>query len=340
MIAHQARILIVDDDEVIRDLLSQRLQEEGYMCEVADNGSTALAHIELDSFHVMLADIRMPQMDGYELLTAARDIDPDMQVIMVTGIRETTEAVKAMKLGAYDYVMKPFDLEDVVHGVRRALEKQELKFQNRLYHKNLENRVREATKELIEKNRQIQILLFNTITSFVNVLEAKDKYTEGHSKRVAESAVKVARTCTLTRSEIENMRLAGLLHDIGKVGIREKTLQKPGALTAEEYDEVKQHPLIAERILEPIEELHMVLRDIKHHHERYDGMGYPAGLRGEEIPFGARILALSDTYDAMTSERPYRSAFSHEQALKEIEMNAGKQFDPELVAQFLMLYSY
>ena len=337
--SHRAKILIVDDDEIIRDLLSQRLIGEGYRCEVADKGTTALAQIERDSYHVMLADIRMPEMDGYELLQAAKVVDPDMQIIMVTGISETVQAVKAMKLGAYDYVMKPFHLEDVVHSVERAVEKQELKSQNRIHQRNLENRVQEATQELKEKNRQIRLLLFNTITSFVNVLEAKDKYTEGHSKRVAESAVKVARTCDLSREEIENIRLAGLLHDIGKVGIREKTLNKPNSLTVEEYDEVKQHPLIAERILEPIEELQAVIHDIKHHHERYDGLGYPAGLREKEIPFGARVLALSDAYDAMTSERPYRPAFSLDEALHEIEKNSGKQFDPDLTLKFLSIYS-
>ena len=338
--SHRAHILIVDDDETIRELLGRRLGEEGYACELAEKGATALACIEHRAFQVMLADIRMPGMNGLELLSAARSKDPDMQVIMVTGVHETTTAIQAMRLGAYDYVMKPFDLEDVVMGVRRALERRTLIVQNRNYQETLEVKVHEAKKELLEKNRQKRLLLLNTITSFVNALEAKDKYTEGHSKRVAESAVLMAQSCGLSQKERTHMRLAGLLHDIGKVGIREKTLHKPGRLTDEEYEEVKKHPLIAERILKPIEELRPVIPVIKHHHERYDGLGYPGGLRGEEIPLGARILALSDAYDAMTSERPYRTAFGHDRALEEIRMNAGQQFDPCLVDHFVSLYSF
>ena len=334
-----ARILIVDDDEVVRELLERRLTIEGYRCEVAEKGTTALTRVREDSFKVMLTDIRMPEMNGIELLRAVRTTNPDLQIIMVTGVRETSEAIQAMRLGAYDYVMKPFDLDDVVHGVRRALEKHELIRQNRLYQRELENRVEEATKEVVGKNKQIQGLLLNTITSFVHVLEAKDKYTEGHSIRVAESAVKMAQGCSVSSQQVENIRLAGLLHDIGKVGIQEKTLNKPAKLSDEEYKEVKKHPLIAERILRPIEELKNVIHDIKHHHERFDGMGYPSSLKGENIPFGARILAVVDAYDAMTSERPYRPAFSSEQALEEIWLNAGKQFDPQLARDFLSIHS-
>lgn len=339
LIAKNPRILIVDDDCVIRDLLLLRLTNEGYECEIAEKGTAALDRIKDTGYEIMLTDIRMPEMDGIELLTAAKRLDPDMEVIMVTGVSDTSEAIKAMRFGAYDYVMKPFDLEYVVLDVQRALETRQLQRQNKAYQHNLEHRVHEATVELLEKNKQIQSLLFNTITSFVHVLEAKDTYTEGHSRRVAEKAETVAQDCCVSTEEIENIRLAGLLHDIGKVGIREKTLNKPGKLTVEEYEEVKTHPLVAERILQPIEELRSIVPDIKHHHERYDGFGYPSGLRGEDIPFGARILGVVDAYDAITSERPYRAAYSHTYALNEIERNMGKQFDPLVARTFISLYS-
>jgi len=337
--ADKERVLVVDDDEVIGELLSRRLAMEGYECEVAGDGTAALSRIQDDAFQVMLTDIRMPEMDGIELLTAAKDIDPDLEIIMVTGVAEATEAIKAMKLGAYDYVMKPFDLENVILNVQRALERRRLHVQSKVYQRDLECKVEDATRELLQKNRQIRLLLLNTITSFAHVLEAKDTYTEGHSRRVAESAVRMATSLSLSSQEVENMRLAGLLHDIGKVGIREKTLNKPGKLTSKEYDEVKTHPLISERILQPIEELRIVVKDIKHHHERYDGLGYPSGLQGTDIPFGARILALADAYDAMTSERPYRPAFTPDQALAEIKANAGTQFDPQLALHFLSIHS-
>lgn len=331
------KILIVDDETSVREVLAQKLSREGYECVTSPSTADALRKMAEDNFPLILSDIKMVGKDGIELLREVKEREPDTQVIMVTAVVDAQRAVEAMKLGAYDYVTKPFDLEDVAISVKRALEKRRLIIENRQYQQTLERKVREKTKELSKRNRQIQLLLFNVIKTLAYTLEAKDRYTEGHSRRVAENAALMAQHLGLAKKDVENIRLAGMLHDIGKIGIREVSLNKPDRLTAEEYDEVKRHPLIAEHILEPIEELDGIIDNIKHHHERYDGKGYPSRLKGETIPLGARILAVADCFDAMTSVRPYRPALSVREVLKQIEDGAGSQFDPEIVKIFLKI---
>jgi putative two-component system response regulator len=257
---------------------------------------------------------------------------------MATAVSETVKAVEAMKLGAYDYVIKPFDVNMVVTSVHRALERRQLRLENKEYHDRLEEKVLEKTAELVEMNAQLRHLFLNTVQSLVHTLEAKDKYTEGHSRRVAKMAETMAKHLRFTDSQLERIHLAAILHDIGKIGVREACLNKPGRLTPAEYDEVKQHPLISERILKPIEALEDILPNIRHHHERFDGKGYPSGLRGTDIPIGSRILSVADSYDAMTSDRPYRRALSVHETLEELKRNTGTQFDPELVTLFLSIH--
>jgi putative two-component system response regulator len=354
--AKKARILIADDELSVRDILSQRLMGENYECTIASNGDSALRKLNARQFDLALLDIRMPGKSGIDVLKAIQVSCPDTAVIMITAIADIETAINAMKLGAYDYIIKPADLNILMVSIDRALDKRRLMLENRSYRLYLEERVKEQTVK-------IRKTFFNSITSLAYALEAKDKYTSGHSQRVTEFAVDIARELGMPEDKVEKIKLAGLVHDIGKIGVRESVLNKPGKLTDEEYQHVLDHCEMGERILRPIVEDEEILKMVRHHHERYDGTGYPDGLSGEEIPDGARILAVADAYiniagnqvakeklsqgamilavadayDAMTSDRPYREAMDVQDAFAELEKGKGKQFDPVIVDTFLKI---
>jgi len=298
---------------------------------------------------LVLLDINMPGKSGAEVLKEIKAKYPDTAVIMVTAIADARTAIGLMKIGAYDYIIKPVELNILSVSMDRALEKRRLIIENRDYQLNLEQKVKEQT----EKIRQS---FLNSITSLAYALEAKDKYTHGHSERVTEIAVAVAQELAIPQDMIEKIRLAGLLHDVGKIGVSESILDKPGRLTSEEFEQVKLHCEIGERILAPIVEDKEILEMVRHHHERYDGTGYPDGLSGKQITQGASIvaaaevydaivspgamsLAIADAYDAMTSDRPYRPAMTPEAACTELEKGKGKQFDPVVVDALMRLLS-
>jgi len=332
------KILIVDDEPSVRQLLVDILSQEGFQCITAEHGNDALEQLKHQSVPVIISDIRMPGLDGIGLLKAVKKRMPFTEVIMATAVSETVKAIEAMKIGAYDYLLKPFDVTMVVPSVRRALDKRHLRLENKEYHDKLEVKVREKTAELVEKNAQLHHLFLNTVQSLVHTLEAKDTYTEDHSRRVASMVDTMTQRLHFSETRQERLHLAAILHDIGKIGIREACLNKPGKLTDAEFDEIKEHPGISEHILTPIEALQDIIPDIRHHHERFDGKGYPDELKGEEIPIGSRILAVADSYDAMRSDRPYRQALGIDKTLEELEKNAGTQFDPKLVTLFLSIH--
>ena len=265
-----------------------------------------------------------------ELLPEIKATRPDIAVIMATVVTDINTAIHCMKQGAYDYVNKPFNLDEVVLSIERALEKRKLELVNGDYRENLEEKVGEQAKK-------IRASFLNAITALAYALEAKDTYANGHSQRVAEISMAIAKELGLPRDSIEKIRLAGLIHDIGKIGVRESVLNKLGKLTNEEYQGIKYHCETGEHILSPIVEDDEILKAVRHHHERYDGTGYPDGLSGEQIPLTAKILAVADVYDALTSERPYRKAVSAEAACAEIEHSKGKQFDSEVTDAFLRI---
>ena len=361
----KGRILVVDDEFSIRDFVSGRLSDEGHKCTVASDGTSALRKLNAHQFDLVLLDIRMPGKLGTDVLREIQVRYPDTAVIMVTAIADVETGIKSMKMGAYDYIIKPVDLNMLVVSVDKALDKRRLMLENREYQLHLEEKV-EAQTEKIRKS------FLNSITSLAYALEAKDKYTSGHSQTVTEMAVAIAQELGMSEEQVEKTRLAGLLHDIGKIGLRESVLNKPGKLTDEEYRHVMSHCEIGQRILSPVMEDKEILRMIRHHHERYDGTGYPDGLSGEDIPEGARILAVADAYanisgnstkkeklsrgarilavadayDAMTSDRPYRQAMSPQDACAELVRGKGKQFEPVVVDAFLTMmhrttdYSY
>lgn len=328
MTGKQERILVVDDEGVVRRLLHHKLSSEGYQCREAGNAEQALDELRNNPIGLVILDIRMPGRSGIELVPEIKASYPDTAVVMATAITDMNTAIQCMKQGAYDYITKPFNLNEVVLSVGRALEKRRLELENRDYQQHLEQKVEEQAKK-------IRAALLNAITALANALEAKDIYSSGHSQRVAETSVAIARELGLPQDGIEKIRLAGLIHDIGKIGVRESVLNKQGILSDEEFRHVKCHCKIGEHILAPVMGDEEILKVVRHHHERYDGTGYPDRLSGEQIPVGARILAVSDTFDAMTSERPYRPAMSAEAACAEIKRCEGTQFDPEVADAFL-----
>lgn len=352
-------VLVVDDEAVIRKLLKQTLTVEGYECREAGNANQALEELQNNRIELVILDIKMPGKSGVQLLSELRASYPDTMVVMATAITETSTAIHCMRLGAYDYITKPFNLDEVVLSIGRALEKRRLVLENRDYQQHLEQKVEEQAKK-------IRASFLNAITSLAYALEAKDNYTSGHSQRVAEMSVATAEELGMSPESVEKIRLAGLIHDIGKIGVRESVLNKPGQLTDEEFQHIKYHCEIGEHILAPIVEDEEILKMVRHHHERYDGTGYPDGLSREKIPLGAKILsvaeayvdtvhdetkngalscgasilAISDAFDAMTSERPYRKAMSVETACAEIGSGKGTQFDPEVADAFLKVIRF
>ncbi len=325
MSGRPARILIVDDEETIRRLLHQSLGKAGYQCQKAGNAEQALDKLKSDPAELVILDIKMPGKSGMELLPELKASHPDTVVIMVTATTDTSTAIQCLKDGAYDYITKPFNLDEVALSVDRALGKRRLELKNRDYHQHLEQKV-------AEQAERIRASFLNAITALVYALEAKDKYTSGHSQRVAKLSADIAQELGVPEGDITKIRLAGSIHDIGKIGVRESVLNKPSVLTDEEYRHVKDHCERGERILEPIVKDEAILGMVRHHHECHDGTGYPDGLSGEQIPLGARILAVADAFDAMTSERPYRRVMSTGKALAEIRRCSGTKFDPAIVA--------
>jgi putative nucleotidyltransferase with HDIG domain len=310
----KASILVVDDEDFIREIICRKLGGSGFECDSAPSAEDALAKIAQNDYDCVLSDIHMPGMSGVDLLRQIKLQDQDLAVILITGAPDIDAALEAMRLGAYDHLSKPLNLAALEMTVDRALEKKRLVEENREYQHNLESMVKERTKQLSAANEDLKRLFTGSIKALAQALEAKDEYTQGHSARVAEESVNIARYLSLSDTEVQRMWLAGYLHDIGKIGIKETVLNKPGKLDEEEWDLIQQHPVVAGRILGPIPEFSDIIDIIVHHHERYDGTGYPDGLEGSSIPLGARILAVADTYDALTSRRPYRDPLALEEA--------------------------
>jgi putative two-component system response regulator len=325
---------VVDDDARVRRSVARIIQTHGLATLEASSGVEALAVLEREGeVPLCISDIYMPEMDGLTFLREALSRYPDMAVVMLTGVADVTTAVECLKLGALDYISKPVLIEEVRARVDKAMEKRELVLQNRFYQKNLEGRVR----ELDRANRQA---LVNGVQTLVHALEAKDAYTSGHSARVSRYAVKTAVQFGYTAERLEQIRLGGELHDIGKIGTREDILNKPGPLSPEEFEHVKGHAALGERILAPfLSESPTVLRIVRSHHERLDGGGFPDGLSGEGIPSEARIVAVADAFDAMTTNRAYRPPRSPVHAFQELQRCAGTHFDPQVVEAFLRAFT-
>ncbi len=320
-------LLIVDDEGAVRRVLCLKLSREGYRCEEANDAEQTLSVLETVPIALVVLDIKMPGRSGIDLLPEIKAGYPDTGVIMATAVNDVDVAVQCMKQGADDYVCKPFNLEEVSLAVQRALEKRRLQLELREYQQFLEEKVEE---QMIGTRR----LFLGAMEALVSALEAKDKYTGGHSRRVTDIALAIGKQLGLSTQEMEDLRWGSLLHDIGKIAIHEVIQNKPGSLTPQEYEHIMTHSQIGARIVRPVVN-GKTTEIIEHHHDHYDGSGLHQVVAGRDIPLGARVIAVADAFDAMTSDRPYRAAMSIAQGLEEIKRCAGVQFDPIIVAVFL-----
>jgi len=318
--------LVVDDEPRLRQVLAHLMRVSGYQCLEAADGADAIDALERQPVALVLSDMRMPRMDGVELLRQIRARWPDTAVIMITGISDVETAVSCLSNGALDYLTKPFLLEEVRTRVQLALEKRRLRMEIHDHQVHLEARV-------AEQARRIEHLFLGGVQALAEALEVKDPYTRGHSIRVSQYATTVAKAMELDQEVVRQIELGGQLHDIGKIGVREAVLHKAGPLTDDEYLHVMTHPVVGWRILAPLlRDAPIALNVVRSHHEQFDGTGVPDGIRGEQIPIEARIAAVADSLDAMTSGRPYRQAeFTLRQAVDELHRNCDKQFDRSVV---------
>ena len=329
------QILIVDDEEIICSILARRLTREGYACVTANNGREALQYFYKHPFSLIISDIKMPEMDGLTLLKRVKAANPKMMVIMVTAFPEIDLAVEAVHLGAYDFIIKPADLDLVILSVRKALEKKRLEEEILAYRSHLERLVEERTTKLQQAYRILKKAHLDSVKVLVEAIDAKDPYTRGHSDRVTRMSLKIAFQLGFAEDRLESLEYGALLHDIGKIGIKDEVLQKPGTLDSEEYQYIQEHPLIGVKIIEGLDFFKDKIPMIRHHHEHYDGSGYPDGLLGAAIPLEARIIAVPDAFDAMTSVRPHRGMMPLQDVLMELEKCKGTQFDPKVLEIFL-----
>jgi len=327
MSSQRETLLIVDDEAAIRKLLRQKLSREGYQCEEADAAEQVLNTLATSPIAMVILDIKMPGKSGIELLPEIKSSYPDTAVIMATAVNDISVAIQCLKQGADDYLCKPFNLEEVSLAVQRALENRHLKLEIREYQQFLEEKVEEQTGE-------IRKIFLGAIEALVSALEAKDKYTGGHSRRVTEIALALGNELGLSAQNMEDLRWGSLLHDIGKIAIDQLIQNKPGKLTPEEYEHIMIHSHVGADIVRPVVSENIVAM-IEHHHDRYDGSGLNQVIVGDDIPLGARILAVADAFDAMLSDRPYRLAMPITEVIDEIKRCAGTQFDPDVVTAFL-----
>ena len=332
------RILVVDDEEAIREIVSSMLTFAGYSCLQAASGLEALAVLNSgEEFELMLSDLMMAELDGIGLLERTKEKFPDMPVVMVTAVHDISVALAALRNGAYDYLLKPFERDQLLATVGRALENRRLKLENRTYQTNLESLVEARTDQLQTAMANLERSYDITLEALGDALDLKDKETEGHSRRVTAFTIAIARAMGLAGDQIRVIARGAFLHDIGKMAIPDDILRKPGKLTNEQTAIMREHCYKGYQIVKKIPFLLDACDIIYSHQERYDGSGYPRNLKGEDIPLGARIFAVADTLDAITSDRPYRARQSDAAARKEIEDWSGRQFDPEVVKVFLAM---
>ena len=325
--ATKENILIVDDEKTVRRSLNHALTMNGFSCVEASNADEAMASLKNKPADLVILDIMMPGTSGKDLLPILKKSFPDTAVVMATAVVEPDTIVSCMKNGAHDYITKPFDVDQLLANIQMVLDKRHLELDLKEKSQVLEGKVTEQAKEL-------QRLFIDAVESLIGALEVKDKYTAGHSRRVTKIAVDIGNVLGMKGEDLENLRWAALLHDIGKIGIDPSIQNKPGILSPNEYNYILTHCTIGPGIVQPLVN-DTICDSIRHHHDSYDGTGFSQNLKGDKIPLISRILAIADSFDAMTSDRPYRTAMSAAKACEEIKHCASTQFDPVVVKAFL-----
>ena len=332
----QSTILVVDDDPSVRHVISSVLREEGYTVRAAASAEQALELLRASGdVPTVLSDLKMPGHDGIWLLDQILQRHPHAAVVMLTGYGDTENAVECLKRGAADYLLKPPRITDLVRAIERAQSRRKLAIARNRYHEGLAHRVREKTLEITEALRRTADAYTSTLSALVAALDAREHETSDHSQRVVRYTMAIARRMGIAGEQVDQIARGALLHDIGKIGVPDSILLKAGPLTPSEWIEMRKHPEIGHQILQSIGFLAEPAEIVLAHQERWDGGGYPRGMRGPQIPLGARIFAIADTLDAMTSDRPYRRGVSYDEARAEIARCSGTQFDPACVEAFL-----
>jgi putative nucleotidyltransferase with HDIG domain len=331
------QILVVDDEEAIREVVSTMLESKGYRCVAVSNGRAAQDHVKRTTPDLVLSDMIMPEMDGIKLLDWLRQYDPEIPVIMVTAIHDISTALEAIRRGAYDYILKPFEKDQLFLGVGRALQHRRLVMENRSYQRSLEQQVEERTARLAAALAQLEQSYDDTLEALGSALDLKDAETEGHCQRVTAFCISIAKAMPVPDPYLPVLARAAFLHDIGKMAIPDGILRKPGPLNDEEKKTMRTHCEIGYNMLIRIPFLRDAAEIVLAHQEFFDGSGYPRGLSGDQIPLGARIFAVADTLDAMISDRPYRKALPLSHARAEVRRCGGTQFDPHVVQVFLSI---
>ncbi len=323
-------ILIVDDEQIVSDVISKSLQTEGYVCEIADCAEKALELLAEKDYSLIISDINMPGKSGIELLAIVRKDYPTVAVIMVTAVDDRKTALQALQLGAYGYVIKPFDLNEIAISVANALERRRLSLESKEYETRLENDVRTRMADINRREEEICLRL-------TAACEFRDEETGSHIRRLGLYASVLAEELGWPSKAVDEIRIAAPMHDIGKIGVPDNILLKQGKLTAEEFEVIKMHTIIGGKILSGSEiSLLKMARDIAlSHQEKWDGSGYPYGLKGEDIPESARIVAVIDVYDALVHKRVYRPALSEGEAIQIMSQDKGTHFDPRVFDAFL-----
>ena len=326
-------LLIADDKLEIRNVLQDCLCKT-YDCTSVGSAEEVLALLQVKEFDLILSDITMSGMSGLEMVPHVLAHSPETVIIMISGTQTIESAIEALRVGAFDYIMKPFDLGHVELAVRRAREHHDLLRSKRRYENYLEDLIKQRTTELNDALETVEDSYRATLKSLAAALETRDRDTHGHSERVVSFSLRLGQELGLDKEQLRSLEFGALLHDIGKIGIPDAILRKPAQLTAEEWQQMRQHPTLGQAILRDIKFLSGAARVVGQHHEKWDGSGYPLGLKGSEIDLNARVFAVADAFDAITSNRVYRAGKSYESAIAELETYAGRQFDPHIIAAF------
>ncbi|HEY0375770.1 MAG TPA: HD domain-containing phosphohydrolase [Pyrinomonadaceae bacterium] len=329
----RARVLVVDDEPQIREVLCDLLADD-YDCDSASSAEEALERLRAGSRDLVISDITMGRMSGLEMIPRALELWPETVVVMISGMQTIESAIEALRLGAFDYIMKPFDLRQVEAAVRRALEHHELREAKRRYENHLEELVEQRTAALDRALISLEDAYRSTLKALTAALETRDAETHGHSERVVTFSLRLGHELNLDKTQLTALEFGSLLHDIGKIGVPDAILRKPARLDEAEWETMREHPSHGQSILRDIAFLEGAARVVAQHHEKWDGSGYPLGLKECEIDLNARIFAVADAFDAMTSDRVYRRSRSYEAAAAELDEWAGRQFDPQVVEAF------